>query len=129
MFRLIAILLMTVLIADRARTIFATGRTLGDPGYAKASDPLGYWAVASSYACAAFATTLGTAWLIYCALVGGGPYSRVPFFSAQGQTSLILVSLVLALAIYLTFAKRVRRLITAAPRLRRKTLRQKRRRK
>jgi len=129
MFQLTVAFLLAVLAADKTRTIFATGRTLGDAGYAKSTDPLGYWVIAISCACTSAAAFLGAMGLTYCAVVGAGPYSDVPFFSTQGQAYLIFVSIVLALATYLTFAKRLRRLVSAAPRMRRKTFRQKKRRK
>ena len=129
MFRLIVIVLMAVIIADKTRTIFATGRTLGDPGYVRTNDPLGYWVVATAYACASAAALSGAVWLTYCAIAGAGPYIGIPFFSMQEQAYSIFLSCVLALVTYVTFSKRLRRLVSTPPRMHRKTYRQKGRRK
>jgi membrane protein implicated in regulation of membrane protease activity len=128
MFRLIAILLMTAIAADRTRAIAVTGRTLGDPGYSKANDPLGYWVVLFTHAALTSFCLSGLVWLIYAAALGIGPYASAPFFSTQEQSKYAFLSLLLAGLAYVTFARRLKRILSEPPRFRRKTYRQKRRR-
>jgi hypothetical protein len=128
MFRLIIAFLIALLAGERARQILASGRTLGDPGVGKATDPLGFWVVAVTHTCFAILFSLLTVWLIYNAVAGTGTYADTPFFSWSEHWTLVLASVALVVLTYQTFAKRLRRLVSAQPNMHRKTFRQKRRR-